>query len=180
MLTSNYHAIGTESETVPSVAPAGKQVTLACPDEKTYFKWLNKTTSAQYYVNNKGVDYKKACRWGEPGSTSGNYAPLNLGIGSDIFSVYWLSILPNSPTTNETLDFNVKIDGPDIAMKCKYENGKFYSNGVETPAGCTVSALTPRHICQIMIVVLTFHACRRPQPRAKLTTSSIEETEVWS
>lgn len=190
---SNY-TVGTESETVPAVAAAGKEITLACPNEKSYFKWLNKPTSAQYYVNNKGVPSEKACRWGNQDSPSGNFAPLNLGVGKDIFSVYWLSIIPNKPTTQTKLDFNVRIEGPDVSMECKYENGKFYSNGAETPAGCTASTSLIPYMPVVLVPVLVlvpcsmlygrganglffffFFSCRRLRRRAKLTLSSIEE-----
>jgi hypothetical protein len=123
---------GTESETVPTEVQPGQTIQLTNPDGSSYYQWQNKSTSAQFYINPKGVPASTACQWGTPGNPWGNYAPINLGVG---FSngITYASIFPNSPTTDAKLDFNVKFTG-DITTECKYENGAFSSGA----SGCTV------------------------------------------
>ncbi|RJE17537.1 SUN domain protein Uth1 [Aspergillus sclerotialis] len=124
---------GTEAETIPLKAGADIQP-LTCPDEK-YYQWQGKTTSAQYYVNPKGYSTEKACQWGDGSEPIGNWAPINLGVGQN--NGKWLSIFQNSPTTNEKLDYNVKIKGDNLSGSCRYENGKFYSETSSNGSGCT-------------------------------------------
>ncbi|KAJ5482483.1 hypothetical protein N7475_001295 [Penicillium sp. IBT 31633x] len=130
---------GTESETVPLAASPGDIHDLTCPDGDDYFFWEGKATSAQYYVNPKGVSTEKACQWGDGSEPIGNWAPINLGVGYTKNGKF-LSIFPNAPTTTETLDFNIKLEGDDLSDECRYENGKFYdSNGpISGNSGCTV------------------------------------------
>ena len=108
---------------------------MTCPSAETYFKWEGKSTSAQYYVNNKGVSQEKACQWGTAASDAGNWAPLNLGVGED--NGKWLSMFRNTPTVNSNLDFNIRVDGDKLSGSCKYENGQFEGSGA-SPNGCTV------------------------------------------
>lgn len=128
---------GTEAETVPLAAHSQIEQPLTCPDGSQYFHWNGKTTSAQYYVNPKGVAPEEACQWGDGSRPIGNWAPMNLGVGQN--NGKWLSIFQNSPTTNEKLDFNVKIKGSNLSGSCRYENGKFYTETSSNESGCTVS-----------------------------------------
>ncbi|KAJ5794572.1 hypothetical protein N7457_001171 [Penicillium paradoxum] len=130
---------GTESETVPLAAAPGSVHDLTCPDGDNYFLWEGKVTSAQYYVNPKGISTEKACQWGDGSEPIGNWAPINLGVGYTSNGKF-LSIFPNAPTTTETLDFNIKLEGDGLSDECRYENGKFYdSNGpISGNSGCTV------------------------------------------
>ncbi|KAJ5317378.1 hypothetical protein PENANT_c034G06463 [Penicillium antarcticum] len=130
---------GTESETVPLSAASGATHPLTCPDGDTYFNWEGKATSAQYYVNPKGVSTEKGCQWGDGSEPIGNWAPLNLGVGYTS-SGKFLSIFPNTPTTTKKLDFNVKLVGDNLSDECRYEGGTFYdSNGaISGNSGCTV------------------------------------------
>ncbi|PNS16582.1 hypothetical protein CAC42_82 [Sphaceloma murrayae] len=132
---------GTESETVPvSVSPGGTSQ-LTCPDTSNYYKWLGQPTSAQYYVNPKGVGVQDACKWGNGGNT-GNWAPLNLGAGYSN-GIAFISMLPNKPTTDEVLDFKVTLSGGDMGQTCVYANGQFTSDvisGGSSDAGCTISS----------------------------------------
>ncbi|CAG8048104.1 unnamed protein product [Penicillium nalgiovense] len=130
---------GTESETIPLNASPGAVQDLTCPSGEGYFKWKGKKTSAQYYVNPKGVSTEKGCQWGDGSEPIGNYAPLNLGVGETDAGKF-LSIFPNAPTTNEKLDFNVRIEGDNLSGECRYEGGKFYdSKGlISGNSGCTV------------------------------------------
>lgn len=139
MEVSNVCA-GTEAETVPLRAGADVQP-LTCPDGEKYFKWQGKTTSAQYYVNPKGVSTEKGCQWGDGSQPIGNWAPINLGVGQN--NGKWLSIFQNSPTTNEKLDFNVKLKGDNLSGSCRYEGGRFYSEAGSNDSGCTVSFCVP-------------------------------------
>lgn len=110
--------------------------------------WDGKITSAQYYVNPKGVSVEKACQWGSPAEDVGNYAPMNLGVGYSNGAA-WLSIFQNMPTTDAKLDYTVELVGDDggfdnFVGKCKYSNGQYcsgddYENCSSSGAGCTVS-----------------------------------------
>jgi SUN family beta-glucosidase len=122
-------------------ADAGETQELACPDGDDYYKKGNSPTSAQYYVNPKGVPIEKACQWGSPGEDVGNYAPLNIGVGW-MGGKGWLSIFQNAPTTDAKLDFTVELVGDDMNGKCRYQNGQYCSGdnyeNCNTVAGCTV------------------------------------------
>ncbi|PLB46054.1 SUN-domain-containing protein [Aspergillus steynii IBT 23096] len=126
---------GTESETIPLTLGDNDLQPLTCPDAN-YFKWEQKVTSAQYYVNPKGTPAKKGCQWGDGSEPIGNWAPINLGVGEN--NGKWLSISQNAPTTNEKLDFNIKIKGSDLGGSCKYEDGSFISDTGSNDSGCTV------------------------------------------
>lgn len=130
---------GTESETLPlELSPASVEQ-LANPDQSTYFFWENKPTTAQYYINPAGIDAKHGCTWGsDDGTNTGNWAPMNLGVGYSDGTTY-LAIYPNEPTTDALLQFNVKFEG-DVSPPCYYDSssGKYYENGVPNTKGCTV------------------------------------------
>ncbi|KAJ5176545.1 Secreted beta-glucosidase sun1 [Penicillium canariense] len=133
---------GTESETIPLSASAGETHPLTCPNGNTYFKWEGKTTSAQYYVNNKGVSIEKGCQWGDGSESIGNWAPMNLGVGYSAGST-WLSMFKNEPTTDANLDFKIKLVGDDLSDNCRYDgNGNFYNNAglISGSNGCTAAS----------------------------------------
>ena len=101
------------------------------PDASRYYQWQGAPTSAQYYVNPKGVPAEEGCQWGSPANPWGNFAPLNLGVGYSAGSA-WLSIFQNLPTTNAKLDFTIEIVGDNggydnLVGRCKYENGHYCS-----------------------------------------------------
>ncbi|CCH59488.1 hypothetical protein TBLA_0B06660 [Henningerozyma blattae CBS 6284] len=128
---------GSENMVVPTVVEAGSKKPMSVVIEDNYYQWEGKYTSAQYYVNNAGVDYSQGCIWGTDGSGVGNWAPVVLGSGY-VNGVAYLSIIPN-PNNNSPPNFNVKIEatsGSTINGDCKYENGKFTGS---TTDGCTVS-----------------------------------------
>jgi hypothetical protein len=132
---------GTESETVPLTAVAGASHPLTCPNGATYFQWEGKTTSAQYYVNNKGVTAENGCQWGDGSEPIGNWAPMNFGVGYSSGST-WLSMFKNEPTTDADLDFKVKLVGDDLSDSCRYDGaGNFYNDAgkITSGNGCTVS-----------------------------------------
>ncbi|KAA8646953.1 hypothetical protein EYZ11_010461 [Aspergillus tanneri] len=131
---------GTEAETIPLSLGNNELQPLTCPDGQKYFKWQGKITSAQYYVNPKGVSTEKACQWGNGKEPIGNWAPINLGVGEN--NGKWLSIFQNAPTTTEKLDFNIKIQGDDLSGSCKYENGQFSSDTGSNGSGCTVQVMS--------------------------------------
>jgi hypothetical protein len=130
---------GTESETIPLNVAAGATEDLTCPDASNYYNWGGKSTSAQYYVNPAGTSQEDACQWGNGGSQIGNWAPLNIGVGKSTTGETFISMFWNKPTNpNPSLGFNVEIQG-GISGTCKLEDGVFYSNGVASASGCTVS-----------------------------------------
>ncbi|KAJ5183135.1 cell wall synthesis protein [Penicillium capsulatum] len=133
---------GTESETIPLHAGAGQEHPLTCPNGNTYFKWGGKDTSAQYYVNNKGISTQDGCQWGDGKKTLGNFAPMNLGVGYNAGST-WLSIFKNQPTTDADLDFKVSIvgDSNNLIGSCSWDGKKFTSESGSdgTASGCTVN-----------------------------------------
>ncbi|KAI9813467.1 MAG: hypothetical protein M1827_004143 [Pycnora praestabilis] len=133
---------GTESETVPLDTQGGSTNPLTCPDGDTYFKWLGKATSAQYYVNPSGVSASNGCTWGSSSNDWGNWAPVNLGVGT-VNGATWISIMQNAPTNpNAKLDFNIEIVGDNLGGSCKYSNGQFTSATGSNNQGCTVQVMS--------------------------------------
>lgn len=132
---------GTESETIPLLAAPGKTQPLTCPNSKTYFKWNNKDTTAQYYVNNKGVSTEDGCQWGTKDKDMGNFAPMNLGVGFNGQETF-LSMFKNRPTTNANLDFKIKIVGEGLSDSCMYDGKGIFHNDAgpidDKVGGCTV------------------------------------------
>jgi hypothetical protein len=134
---------GTEAETVPLDCTPGNEHPVTNPIASEYYEWEGGATSAQYYINPAGASVSDACRWGSEGSNMGNWAPVNMGVGTTAFGTF-LSIFPNAPTNPDgKLDFNIKITG-DVTGKCEYKNGQYYNNGIVSPTGCTVSL--PLHV----------------------------------
>lgn len=137
---------GTENMIVPTWADAGSTATLANIKSSGYYTWEGKDTTLQYYINPAGVSVEEACTWDSftvPQST-GNWAPTNLGVGQSRDGNTYLSIFPNAPTSKAKLNFNIRITG-DVTSKCTLEDGEYYTDGVKSPLGCTVSTrLKPR------------------------------------
>ncbi|KAG8412417.1 putative secreted beta-glucosidase SUN4 [Metarhizium acridum] len=138
---------GTESMTIPAEAMPGKSVVLTNPDSSTYYKWNNMPTTAQYYVNNKGLAAKDACLWNCPCDenkpqnykTCGNWAPVNIGVGlAEDGNNTYIAIFQNAPTQRSAkLNFNIEITG-DVNSKCGYKDGEFTTDGKSTE-GCTTA-----------------------------------------
>jgi len=129
---------GTEAETVPVYIPAGGSEELFCPNSNDYYQWQGKGTSAQYYVNPKGVEPQDACWWGNPDTPTGNYAPLNIGLGY-AGGKTWISLFQNAPTTDAKLDYSIEITSTETTETCKYSNGQYCGiNGCNDSAGCTL------------------------------------------
>ncbi|EEH35852.1 SUN domain protein (Uth1) [Paracoccidioides lutzii Pb01] len=132
---------GTESETIPLSSNPGSTLELTCPDAGSYYKWKGMDTSAQYYVNPKGVSIQEGCQWGDGSKPTGNWAPVNLGVGRKNGAV-WISIFQNKPTTNKKLNFKVEIVGDNLGGKCKYENGMYHGATGSNEDGCTVQVMS--------------------------------------
>ncbi|KAI9673350.1 MAG: hypothetical protein M1829_004117 [Trizodia sp. TS-e1964] len=128
---------GTESEVIPINTLPGEKKPITCPDANNYYQWTGKPTSAQYYVNQPGVSQEDACWWSTPGGDQGNYAPLNLGVGTKD-GLTWLSIIPNAPTTTALFKGTVELVGDFGTSTCKYSNGQYYQDGNVHAGGCTV------------------------------------------
>jgi hypothetical protein len=127
---------GTENMVIPTVVGAGSTSPLTVVDSTSYYTWQGGSTSAQYYVNNAGVDWTQGCTWGSPGSGYGNWAPLNFGAGYDN-GILYLSLIPN-PNNYDSLNFDVEIvasGSATVSGQCSYKNGKYNGNGAD---GCTV------------------------------------------
>ncbi|PNY26143.1 Secreted beta-glucosidase sun1 [Tolypocladium capitatum] len=126
---------GTESMVIPAIAQPGQQIALTNPVQDAYYIWDGLPTSAQYYVNKKGLGPKDACVWNSPSDPTGagNWSPMNIGVGKAKDGITYLSIFPNLPTSNAQLDFNIEIKG-DVNSPCSYINGQWSggSNGCTT------------------------------------------------
>lgn len=133
---------GTENMVIPTVATAGGSIVLTTVDQDSYYIWNGMKTSAQYYVNNAGIDWTEGCVWGDAGSGIGNWAPLNFGAGYT-GGIAYLSLIPN-PNNYDAANFNVKIiaaNGGDVNGNCVYENGKYNGDGTD---GCTAAVTSGR------------------------------------
>ncbi|PKS06581.1 hypothetical protein jhhlp_007329 [Lomentospora prolificans] len=128
---------GTEAMVIPTVLNPGEKQPLTNPSSSSYYVWNDMPTTAQYYVNKKGVSVEDGCVWDSSSNHDerGNWAPVNIGTGKSSDGITYLSIFPNSPTTSAKLDFNIEITG-DVSIKCKLVNGA-YTNG--NSAGCTTA-----------------------------------------
>lgn len=128
---------GTENMVIPTVIDSAQKKPLTTVDESTYYKWEGMYTSAQYYVNNAGVDWQTGCTWGVENTGTGNWAPLVLGAGY-MNGVAYLSMIPN-PNNMDAANFNMEITAYDgtatISGSCIYENGHYNGQGTD---GCTV------------------------------------------
>ncbi|KAL8778638.1 MAG: hypothetical protein Q9213_007328 [Squamulea squamosa] len=143
---------GTEDETVPLDTQPGSLNPLTCPDSNKYFKHNGDPTSAQYYVNNRGVPVHEACSWNSDGSGKGNWAPTYFGVGQDPYGKTWLSISStkqNNPKSYSPLDYDAEIVGDDLSGKCKLKSGKYCSGNIYddcNDTGCTIQdARVNRH-----------------------------------
>ncbi|MCJ1376270.1 hypothetical protein MMC20_007512 [Loxospora ochrophaea] len=139
---------GTEDMTVPLNTVAGSTNPLTCPNAKTYYTHEGSPTSAQYYINNKGISEATACQWDSDGSDMGNWAPSYLGVGTDQSGSTWLSIAStaqNNPSNYQPLDYTVEITGDNLSGKCKLSGGQ-YCSGVDysdcNSSGCTVEVMS--------------------------------------
>ncbi|KAL8770608.1 MAG: hypothetical protein Q9209_003676 [Squamulea sp. 1 TL-2023] len=139
---------GTEDETVPLNTQPGSLNPLTCPDSNKYFKHNGDPTSAQYYVNNRGVPVHEACSWNTDGSGKGNWAPTYFGVGRDPYGKTWLSISStkqNNPKSYSPLDYDAEIVGDDLSGKCKLKSGKYCSGDNYddcNDTGCTVELMS--------------------------------------
>ncbi|CAK7234314.1 Sperm-associated antigen 4 protein [Sporothrix curviconia] len=130
---------GNEMMNVPLVTEPGSTYTLTNLNAKTAYQWEGKYTSGQFYVNNAGVSVEQACIWTstEYPTSAGNWAPVNIGAGTDINGITYLSIFPNTPTTTAELDFDIEITG-DITAPCYLKSGSYYGGS----SGCTTALTT--------------------------------------
>lgn len=128
---------GSEAMVVPLWVEPGATADLANVASADYYVWEGKTTTLQYYVNQKGVDVEDACVWTSPApheDDCGNWGPVNIGVGKDSSGITYLSIFANSPTSTATLDFDIEISG-DITGDCWVKSGSYYGGGT----GCTTA-----------------------------------------
>ncbi|KAL8919964.1 MAG: hypothetical protein Q9208_006532 [Pyrenodesmia sp. 3 TL-2023] len=139
---------GTEAETVPLNTQSGSENPLTCPDSTTYFKHDGSPTTAQYYVNNRGVPVHEACSWNTDGSGKGNWAPTYFGVGQDTYGKTWLSIAStkqNNPKSYSPLDYVAEIVGDGLSGNCRVKEGKYCSGANYDDCndmGCTVQLMS--------------------------------------
>lgn len=126
-----------ENMVIPLETTPGGTFEVTNPDSNDYYWWDDKPTTAQYYVNLLDVPVEEGCKWVSEKwpKSAGNWAPINMGVGKATTGITFLSIFPNTPTSNAELNFNIKITG-DVNSECKLEGGVF-SNG--DPTGCTTA-----------------------------------------
>lgn len=126
---------GNENMNIPLLTNAGASSVLNNINAKTAYIWEGSYTSGQFYVNNKGVTLDQACVWTSTDypDSAGNWAPVNIGAGTDIYGVTYISIFPNTPTSTAELDFDIIISG-DISADCYLKSGSYYGGS----SGCTV------------------------------------------
>lgn len=136
---------GTENEVVPLNTQPGSTHELTCPDSSSYFHHDGAQTTAQYYVNRKGIPLESACKWGKDGTSQGNWAPTVFGVGRDADGKTWLSITTttqNRPISYKPLDYTVTLKGDHLSTNCRVQNGKYcWGDNFEScnESGCTVS-----------------------------------------
>jgi hypothetical protein len=126
---------GNEKMIIPLDTYPGETYPLTNPDSKTYYWWQGAATTAQYYVNDAGVEVEEACTWKSAKfpSSAGNWAPTNIGVGKSLLGETFISIFPNLPTSHAVLNFNIEITG-DISGTCWLKKGEYYGSD----KGCTV------------------------------------------
>jgi hypothetical protein len=136
---------GTEGETIPLNVGPGDTLPVTNPDANNYYIWEGAFTSAQYYINPSGTPVAEACVWGSAGGNVGNWAPVNMGVGQGSTGETFISLFPNAPTNPDgELDFDITITG-GVSGDCEYKMNSagtgrtYWSNGVESATGCTVS-----------------------------------------
>ena len=119
---------------------------LTCPDASAYYKHLGMATSAEYYVNMKGVAVNNACTWGSDGTSEGNWAPVVFGVGKDTYGSTWLSIqttVQNNPSSYKDLDYTVELQGNFGGSQCFYTKGRYCTRGTPAnydPADCQTTS----------------------------------------
>ncbi|KAK4218768.1 hypothetical protein QBC37DRAFT_178127 [Rhypophila decipiens] len=123
-----------ENMNIPLLTTPGDVKPVTNPKQTGYYIWQGLPTTAQYYLNNKGVGLEDACVWdSEPyPDSAGNWAPVNIGTGQADDGITYLSIFPNLPTSHAVLNYDVELEG-DITEECWVRNGEYTK-----PNGCTV------------------------------------------
>ena len=126
----------------------GQIYNLTCPSSKDYYTHQGDSTTAEYYINNQGVDLADACSWGKDGTNRGNWAPTYLGAGEDLYGKTFVSIASteqNFPTNHIPLNYTITLIGEGLSGNCRLKNDKYcsgdnYETCTSGPyAGCTVS-----------------------------------------
>lgn len=132
----------TEAMVLPTCASPGETTELFNPYQNSSFTWNGGSTSAQIYVNLKGIGIDNSCVWDSPdpyADNAGNWAGIILGTSVDDNGITYLSLFHNTPTSSTPLDYNIEV-AVDGSVDCKYE---YSSNEITGDSdgknGCTVS-----------------------------------------
>ncbi|KAI0175673.1 SUN-domain-containing protein [Hypoxylon sp. FL1284] len=128
---------GTESMVIPVNSEAGTTRDIANIASADYYHWGQKTTTLQYYVNQPGMSYKDACKWDcdSDHDECGNWAPTILGVGKAADGNTYISLFPNTPTSQAKPKMNIAIEGDDVSIPCYFKDGKY----AVSDAGCTTT-----------------------------------------
>lgn len=123
-----------ENMNIPLLTTPGGTFPVTNPSSSSYYVWEGQSTTAQYYLNNKGLGLKDACVWvsAVQPESAGNWAPVIIGTGQAADGITYLSVFPNAPTSHAILDYDVEVVG-DISEECWLRNGVY-----SKPNGCTV------------------------------------------
>lgn len=126
---------GNECPNIPLTMQPGASGPLVNVDAKKGYMWQGKYTSSQFYLNNLGVGPEDSCTWKSDKypTSSGNWSPSNIGAGTDVFGITYISLFKNLPTSTAPLNYDVEITG-DITAPCWIKNNQYYGGG----NGCTV------------------------------------------
>jgi len=113
---------GTENMVLSTVAEPGSSTDICNPSQDTYYKWGGDATSAQYYLNPKGVGPSKGCNWTKEGSGLGNWAPACLGLSQAADGNTYIGLFQNEPMNSDgKLDYSIKIEGDLDGADCGYD-----------------------------------------------------------
>lgn len=136
----------TEAMVLPTCAGAGDTTEIYNPYQNQSFTWEGSSTSAQIYVNLKGIGVDNSCVWTAPSPYSenaGNWAGLILGTSVNSEGITYLSLFHNTPTSSTPLDYNIKITiGSETPCIYDYSSNEITGDS-DGDNGCTVSFTPP-------------------------------------
>lgn len=135
--------------TFPLTVGPGETGYLANPNQKSYFFWNNRATSAHYYVNKQGVSEAEGCTWSTQSEARGNWAPAIFGTSWDDINSHmgYSSLKQNELNRATKLDYSITFTGDEVNAPCSYkkssdqycEGEKCWCVKDEPDRGCTVS-----------------------------------------
>lgn len=128
---------GDERMSVPYEFQPGDELPLYNPRAKDTYVWKGSKTTSQYYINPEGLSKEKACIWGTEFDNFGNFAPTNLGVGTNDKDETFIGLFRNDPSTKFNLDFDVHIV-VNGQTTCSVKDNKYTGSD----KGCTASVMS--------------------------------------